>query len=161
MNDDTRKGRPPLPDRRTGGETDDSAQDAPDIEAFLRLTAAAEPHLKAAIAHAVPEEMREMAEAEYAQYGDVWLHGAMIAWTVELARLAYASGGDVSLASLDEAMLPHGTTDDDLLGGAGGIIDGEAIRDALKRFKASLPAGRALPDELVELLREDGATVVP
>lgn len=126
-----------------------------EIEAFERLKAAVEPHLKAAILSLAGPEAAEMAEEEYAEWGALWLHGLGLAWIIELTRAAQTRGGVILARSLDEAMLPAATTDGDLTSGAGGIIDGQAIRDALRRCKASLPEGKRVPDALRPVLLAD------
>lgn len=86
--------------------------------------------------------------------------GVWLAWAMSIDWLIRSSGDKVlTVERLDDAMLPLGTSDERLYALSGGLVDGSFMRPVLKRLKAKLPAGKILPDEMVEVLRNDGITV--
>lgn len=85
---------------------------------------------------------------------DYAAQGAYLAWIMVLDKVWNESGG-LTAEDLNEALLPPGTSDEELTGLAGGIVGGAIIRAALKRFKATLPSGTVLPEVIIELLKDE------
>lgn len=91
-----------------------------------------------------------------------WLAAQAIylAWVMSIDALVEENDDTVvTSAMLDEAMLPHGTDDDEIVNLSGGLADGPFTREVLKRLKAKLPVGKFLPDEMIALLKQDDVTV--
>jgi hypothetical protein len=86
-------------------------------------------------------------------------------WAGVCAGAAEGDSGDLTLsaARLDEAMLPLSGTEGPSLAEFldGTVITTEDARTILTQLRATLPADKKLPDELIELLATHGVAYAP